>query len=70
MVEVFKTNIEDRELAARLRAELQALFPGTRINFDLEDCDRILRIESADCIAAEIERVVWSRGFWCEVLED
>jgi hypothetical protein len=69
MVEVFKTNIDDRDLAESLRAELQALFPNTRINFDLEDCDRILRIESAECIAVEIERVVLSKGFWCEVLE-
>jgi hypothetical protein len=70
MVEVFKTNIDNRELAAQLRDELLNLFPGTRINFDLEDCDRILRIESAECIAAEIERVVLSKGFWCEILED
>jgi hypothetical protein len=69
MIEVFKTNIDDRELAEELRAELQALFPGTRINFDLQDCDRILRIESAECIAAEIEKVVLNKGFWCKVLE-
>jgi hypothetical protein len=69
MVEVFKTNIEDRRLAARLRAELELLFPGTRINFDLEDCDKILRIESAACIKAEIEAVMATKGFWCEELE-
>jgi hypothetical protein len=69
MVEVFKTNIDNRELAAQLRLELLELFPNTRINFDLEDCDKILRIESAECIAVEIERIVLSKGFWCEVLE-
>jgi hypothetical protein len=69
MVEVFKTNIDNRELATQLQAELVELFPGARINFDLQDCDRILRIESTECIAAEIERVVLNKGFWCEVLE-
>lgn len=69
MIEVFKTNIDNKELAAQLKEELLKLFPGTRINFDLEDCDKILRIESVRCITDEIERVVLSKGFWCEVLE-
>jgi hypothetical protein len=69
MVEVFKTNIDNQELAIQLRNELLELFPGTRINFDLQDCDRILRIESAECIAAAIEGVILSKGFWCEVLD-
>lgn len=69
MVEVFKTNIDDKTQATQLRAELLELFPNTRINFDLQDCDRILRIESAEHIAAEIERAVLGKGFWCEVLE-
>jgi hypothetical protein len=70
MVEVFKTNIDNRELATQLRKELLELFPGTRINFDLQDCDRILRIESAECIAMEIEEALLSKGYWCEVLAD
>lgn len=70
MVEVFKTNIDDRQVAARLQTELMELFPGTRINFDLQDCDRILRIESSTCMATEIEMILIKKGFWCQILED
>lgn len=44
-VEIFKTNTTRKREAQRLRAELQNLFPLCKINFDLEDRDRILRVE-------------------------
>lgn len=45
MVEVFKTNVEDRDHAATLIAVIQKEFADYSVNFDLEDCDKILRIE-------------------------
>ncbi len=45
-VEIFQTNIKDSNNAARLKKELSILYPYSKINFDLEDCDRILRIET------------------------
>lgn len=68
MVEVFKTNIHRRQTAAKIKMELLLLFPNCKINFDLEDSDRILRIESAMEIGKEIERAVNQRGFYCEEL--
>ena len=46
MVEVFKTNIEDPEEANKLIVLIQGRFDGYAPNFDLEDCDRILRVQS------------------------
>ena len=50
MVEVFKTNITDRRLAIFLVAEIRKRFSEYTANFDLEDCDRILRVKSSGTI--------------------
>ncbi|WP_169514451.1 hypothetical protein [Gelidibacter mesophilus] len=46
MIEVFKTNITDKTRAKSVRKEFLVRLPKSYINFDLEDCDRILRIEN------------------------
>ena len=50
IVEIFKTNVNNQQLANRIIADLIHLYPNYRINFDLEDCDNILRIEDNDFI--------------------
>ena len=45
MVEVFKTNIETAEEAKQIGKHLLEFFPHSQINFDLEDCDKILRVD-------------------------
>ena len=45
MVEVFKTNVMDRRQAQMLVDQIHQLFKNYHSNFDLEDCDKILRIE-------------------------
>ena len=45
-VEVFKTNVNEQELAEQIVIALEALYPEHQINFDLDDCDRILRMEA------------------------
>lgn len=68
MVEVFKTNIQRKRAAAKIKMELLLRFPDCKINFDLEDCDRILRIESACSVGKKIEEEVIKNGFYCEEL--
>jgi len=43
MVEIFKTNIERKVEAKILLSKLLLEFSDLEINFDLEDCDKILR---------------------------
>jgi hypothetical protein len=69
MVEVFKTNINESSIAAELTAILNTKFPKGRINFDLDDCDRILRIESEKIVPTEVISFLSCRGYYCEVLE-
>ncbi|MES2616676.1 MAG: hypothetical protein V4613_02295 [Bacteroidota bacterium] len=70
MVEVFKTNIEETFQSKIVAAILEAHFPGYKVNFDLDDCDRILRIEAAEINQSSIKTVLNERGYICEVLPD
>lgn len=44
-IEVFKTNATN-QTAVALQALISQNFPRYQINFDLEDCDRVLRVVS------------------------
>ncbi|MEC3965880.1 hypothetical protein [Flagellimonas halotolerans] len=47
IVEVFCTSVTTIEKAEFLLGKLQKEFPSCEINFDLEDCDNILRVATA-----------------------
>lgn len=67
LVEIFKTNVNNEGLAAEIITTLKKLFPDYEINFDLDDCDRILRVEPENGIVEvdKIMRVV--SNFSCEI---
>jgi hypothetical protein len=68
MIEIFKTNVEDAAQAKTLLTLLQRHFPGTEINFDLEDCDNILRVKGDKFCTLSVIQLLTSRGFACEIL--
>ena len=43
-------------------------FPSLKINFDLSDCDKVLRVEGDDMEALQIMIVVKENGFTCALL--
>jgi hypothetical protein len=68
MVLIFKTSVFTDQDIQSLTPSLDKL-PQTRWNFDLEDCDKILRIESLQEVSEdEIINILIGRGFTCEVL--
>lgn len=69
MVEVFKTNVTQQSEAAGLLAVLTHYLPGCKINFDLQDCDNILRIKGDSIPVTQIIELVSSRGFDCTLLD-
>ena len=69
MVEVFKTNVQEVSQAQNLLALLREHFPGSWINFDLEDCDNILRVEGRDFVPVKVKHLLEANGFYCWVLE-
>jgi len=68
IVEVFKTNVQHRELAEQLASILRGRFAFSKINFDLEDCDKILRVEGEQICVETIIEILNNRGLECEVL--
>ncbi|HLP63043.1 hypothetical protein [Flavobacterium sp.] len=68
MVEVFKTNVQNHSDAERLVAELSKKNSILKINFDLNDCDNVLRIEAKKINPLEIIELMNSKGFQCEVI--
>jgi len=69
MIEVFKTNVNRTVQAKRIVDILLEHFPGNKINFDLHDCDKILRVEGKNFCAEKIMTLVIENGFSCNLLE-
>lgn len=72
MVEVFITNVSAPKDAEALLIRFKTNYPDCRINFDLEDCDHVLRVEShlnqidVDGICS----IMTDSGFFVEVMPD
>jgi len=69
MVEVFKTNVRSMRKAKRIVQKLGEEFPKHKINFDLSDCDRILRVQGQTILEGKVITIVTSLNNTCEVLE-
>lgn len=69
MIEVFKTNVETATDANNIITLLLQNFPGSKINFDLQDCDKILRVEGKEFSSDKIMVLLKENGFHCAILE-
>ncbi|HRO47650.1 hypothetical protein [Agriterribacter sp.] len=72
MIEVFKTNVHNRRDAHMLIEQIERSFSNYQANFDLQDCDRILRVKctSGTIQAALIIDLLKAAGFDAGVLPD
>ena len=72
MVEVFKTNVKERHHANMLIDHIHRIFNDYKANFDLDDCDNILRVKNtsgiiqSSCLVDLLKRL----GFDAEPLPD
>ena len=66
---VFKTNVQYRRQVRQLQPVLNSTAKVLKWNFDLGDCDKILRVESRVNIAGDIIDMLLNNGFNCEELE-
>lgn len=69
MVEIFRTNVTETLHAEQIVTLLNKHFPAYFINFDLHDCDKILRIKGDSIPIEEIVELVSSNGFHCSLLD-
>ena len=66
-VNIFKTSVRYRKEANWMISLLETIFPYYKLNFDLDDCDHILRVENPNenIPVYEIEVVVRAAGYSC-----
>ncbi len=67
---VFKTGLRHPGEVSRVAVLLESLDGILKWNVDLDDCDRVLRIEAVGLSCYDIIRLVSQAGFLCEELED
>ncbi|QCX37357.1 hypothetical protein FF125_02485 [Aureibaculum algae] len=69
MISVFKTNISTKEKIRYATPTIDNITEIQNWNFDIEDCDYILRIESENSISKIIIHELKKIGFKCLELE-
>ena len=69
IVEVIKTNVQTEIDTNYIIDTIHRQFPEYHINFDLEDCDKILRVEALELNPKNIIQYVNNLGYICIPLE-
>jgi len=69
MIYVFKTSVKSKNQVRKLRPHINSMLPNEKWNFDLGDCDKILRIDSEENIVMKITDLLNVHKFYCEELE-
>lgn len=67
---VFKTNIRYQKNVHALRQQLDAMEGIIRWNVDLQDKDKILRVEAQNLSPRTVENALGYAGYFCEELPD
>lgn len=68
MISIFKTSIGSKEELRWIAPFLNASAIDIRWTVDVEDCDKILRVESGEDRADQIALILSSHGFLCITL--
>lgn len=67
-VYVFRTSLNRRDVKF-VKPFLDNSFPDVKWNFDFDDCDRVLRIESDKDVSDLVCESIGKLGFLCSELE-
>ena len=68
MIFVFKTSVKTKKQANKVKLHIDKMLPGAKWNFDLTDCDKILRIDSEENIVLPITDLLAIHNYSCEEL--
>jgi hypothetical protein len=69
MIYIFKTSIQTKHQVRKLKPHINTILPAEKWSFDLEDCDKILRIDSDENIVLRITDLLQVHNFYCEELQ-
>lgn len=69
LIEVYSTNIYCTRQAEQLEASIISEFPHVKVSYDLQDCDKILKV-SGDFDPSAIVEIAKHAGLFAQLLED
>ncbi len=69
MIEVFKSNIIKKKQAKEFKKECLNKYPNYQITFDLEDCDKIVRVEAKSLNIKGIMDIAHNSNIGLQILE-
>jgi len=67
---ILRTNITRKSDFSRIRDDLEKKPGILSCTIDLEDCDKVLRVECENVTMSKVVEEVSRHGFFCEELED
>lgn len=68
-IKVYKTTVDNREQAKEILQDIRAELPESYPSFDLDDCDKVLRVESRMGVKeVRIKKIIKNYGHQMEVL--
>ena len=69
MIEVFKSNIIKKKQAKEFKKNCLNKYPNYLITFDLEDCDKIVRVEAKILNVKDIMNIAHDSNILLQILE-
>lgn len=69
MIHVFKTSVKTKTQVRILQPHINKMITTEKWNFDLEDCDKVLRIDCEENIVLKIKELLAHYKFYYEELE-
>ena len=66
---VFKTNVTSKKKVSKVSTLLTSFPTIQQWNFDLDDCDKVLRIVATNLKPDFVESLLNAAGFKCQVLD-
>jgi hypothetical protein len=67
---VFRTGVESTEHVENIAPHLNSITGIYKWSFDLDDHEKILRVEAAGISPRSIEKTLAGMSYYCEELED
>ena len=65
MIYVFKTSVKLKTQIKKLKPHIDHMLSNAKWNFDLDDCDKILRIDNEEDIVLEITDLLNFHSYCC-----
>jgi hypothetical protein len=69
MIFIFRTSVKTNRQVKQLKPHIDKMLPTATWNFDLKDCDNILRVDGEENIVLKIIDLLNCHNYSCEELE-